>query len=227
MSLTVRSRGVRAPQPRPVLHPLRGLDTADWSIRDLPHGRRRVTIDHAPLPGVSPSDLLWWFSHLDGSLEYGGRSVLRYLAWHPLDHIAWELARPAPDGGAGEGARFHIVEMFGGDPARTVDVVERVEKLDATGIRLVQRRAGVKVFQLEHTWSRGEDGTHYVSVMDIGARHALLAPLNRWLTRTAMPVDLCQAWVLHNIEEVGQLPWILPPLLASVHAGAHDVAARP
>ena len=53
------------------------------------------------------------------------------------------------------------------DPSSGVDVVDRVEKLDETGIPLVQRVAGAVIFQLEHTWSAGEDGAHYVSVMDI------------------------------------------------------------
>lgn len=48
----------------------------------------------------------------------------------------------AHDGGAGEGARFRIVEAFGARPEFKVDVVDRVEKLDETGIRLVQRLGG-------------------------------------------------------------------------------------
>lgn len=208
-----RTRVVHVPSARPVVHPLRDVGTATWSIAELPHGRRRVTIDHAPLPGVAPADLLWWFTHLDGSVPYAGGAVPRYLAWHPLDHIHWELACPAPGGGAGEGARFRIVERFGAaNPV--IDVTERVEKLDASGIRLVQRRLGVKIFQLEHTWSASPAGAHYVSVMDIGAREPWLAPFNRWLTTRAMPAALCEAWVRHNIEEVGQLEFLLPSLLA-------------
>lgn len=212
-----RTRAVRVPGPRPVVHPLRGLATATWSVTELPAGRRRVTIDHAPLTGVTPDDLLWWFTHLAGTVEYGGTSVERYLAWHPLDHIRWELARPAPGGGAAEGARFRIVERFGaGNPV--IDVTERVEKLDATGIRLVQRRLGVKIFQLEHTWSASPEGAHYVSVMDIGARHRWLGAFNRWLTTRAMPAPLCEAWVRHNVEEVGQLEFLLPQLRPSARA---------
>ena len=222
MSLNpTRTRAVHVPDARPVVHPLRSVDTARWSITELPHGRRRVTIDHAPLPGVTPADLLWWFTHIAGTVPYGGASVPRYLAWHPLDHVLWELARPAADGTAGEGARFRIVERFGADNP-VVDVTERVEKLDESGIRLVQRRFGMKVFQLEHTWSACPDGAHYVSVMDIGVRHPWLARLNRWLTTTAMPVELCEAWVKHNVEEVGQLEFLLPNL----HAGHATGASR-
>lgn len=198
----------------------RPLETAEWAITELPHHRRRVTIDHAPLPGLGPEDLLWWFTHIEGTTVDEGRVVTRYLAWHPLDHLHWALARPAPSGGAGEGARFRIVEAFGADPANRIDVVERVEKLDATGIRLVQRRCGVLVFSLEHTWSRGRDGegVHYVSVMEIGAVHRALAPLNRYLTGRAMSPARCRAWVRHNVEEVGRLPDLVPRVRAEEDA---------
>ncbi|MEH3142141.1 MAG: hypothetical protein PGN37_18590 [Mycobacterium kyogaense] len=201
----------------PVLYPLRSVDSASVRYTDCAHGRRRVTIDHRPLAGVTPAMLLDWFTHLDGTMRYGGRTVDRYLAWHPTDHIRWELWRPAPGGGAGEGARFHIVEAFGGDPNFGVDVVDRVEKLDVTGIRLVQRFAGVPIFALEHTWSAGVDGTHYVSVMDIGARSALMAPVNAVLRRR-FPSKMVTAWVRHNIEEVGQLEYLLPQLAGSGEA---------
>jgi hypothetical protein len=198
-----------APAARPVLYPLRSVDTATVRYTAAPHHRRRVTIVHRPLAGVTPPMLLDWFTHLGGTMRYGGVVTDRYLAWHPLDHIRWELARPAPGGGAAEGARFHIVERFDGRPEYHVDVVDRVEKLDETGIRLVQRFAGAVIFQLEHTWSRGSEGAHYVSVLDVGARSPLLAPVNLALTRR-FPDDMLQAWVRHNIEEVGQLEHLLP-----------------
>jgi hypothetical protein len=198
----------------PVLFPFRTVGTATVRYTAAPHHRRRVTIEHRPLQGVTPAMLLDWFTHLDATILYGGVVTDRYLAWHPLDHICWELARPAPGGGPGEGARFHIVEQFGGRPEYRIDVVERVEKLDETGIRLVQRIAGTQIFQLEHTWSAGSDGAHYVSVMDIGARVALLTPVNR-ITKIRFPDHMVQAWVRHNIEEVGQLEHLMPGLAAT------------
>ena len=82
--------------PAPVLYPLRSVDTATVRFTDCPHGRRRITIDHRPLAGVTPAMLLDWFTHLGGTMTYGGEIIDRYLAWHPIDHIRWELARPAP-----------------------------------------------------------------------------------------------------------------------------------
>ncbi|MGE0217192.1 hypothetical protein [Mycolicibacterium sp.] len=209
----------------PVLYPLRSVDTATVRFTRCPHGRRRITIDHRRLAGVTPAMLLDWFTHLGGTMSYGGRTVERYHAWHPVDHIRWELARPAPGGGAAEGARFHMVEAFEARPEYTVDEVARVEKLDETGIRLVVRIAGIPVFQLEHTWSAGADGAHYVTVMDLGARTALAAPLNRIIGRR-FPEDKARAWVKHNIEEVGQLEHLLPQLAGSGEAEPAQRAQR-
>ncbi len=209
----------------PVLYPLRSVDTATVHITKCPRGRRRITIDHRPLAGVTPAMLLDWFTHLGGTIEYGGQTVDRYHAWHPVDHILWELARPAPAGGAAEGARFHMVEAFGARPEFIVDEVARVEKLDETGIRLVLRIAGIPVFQLEHTWSAGADGAHYVTVMDLGVRSLPASPLNLVLRRK-FSTEKARAWVKHNIEEVGQLEYLLPALNSSGEAEPSQGAER-
>ncbi len=85
---------------RPVLYPLRSVDSATVCYVDAPHNRRRVTIDHRPLSGITPAMLLDWFTHLGETMSYGGVIIDRYLAWHPIDHIKWALAREAPTGGA-------------------------------------------------------------------------------------------------------------------------------
>lgn len=198
--------------PVPLLYPLRNLDERRVSVQELSHHRLRLTIDHEPLAGLTPEMLLWWFRHIGDTMSYAGRTVPRYSVWHPLDHIRWELARPAPGGGAGEDARFHIVEDFGADPANHIDTIDRVEKLDHTGIRLVKRIAGVQVFQLEHTWSAAPGRTHYVSVFDLGGRSVLARPVNRWLRTRVFRPGMERAWLKHNIEEVGLLEHFLPDL---------------
>ena len=201
------------PLPRPLVHPLREAGTATTTIQHLPAHRRRVTIDHRPLAGVSPAMLLEWFRHIGDPVVYAGRQMPGYLAWHPLDHIRWELARPAPGGGAGEGARFRIVEAFARRPEFYVDTTDTVEKLDTTGIRLVRRLLGVPVLQLEHTWSACDGRTHYVSVLDVGARSRAWWPVNRFMATRMFPDAMLRAWVVHNIEEVGHLEHLLPAVL--------------
>jgi len=197
-----------------VIYPLRGPETARTAFERLPGHRHRLTIDHRPLAGITPGMLLWWFRNIGGTMSYAGRTIPRYLAWHPLDHIHWELAQPAPGGGAGEGAKFRIVEAFGANPEFYVDTTDTVEKLDETGIRLVRRLLGAPILQLEHTWAACDRGTHYVSVLDIGARARLLRPVNRYLAERLLPAAMLRAWLVHNIEEVGLLEHLLPGLYA-------------
>lgn len=169
--------------------------------------------------------LLDWFTHLGETMLYGGPIIDRYLAWHPIDHIRWELVRQAPTGGAAEGARFRVVEAFGGRPEYAIDEIARVEKLDETGIRLVKRVAGVPMFQLEHTWSACADGAHYVTVMDLGVRPVVLSPVNR-VVQQRFTGDKVRAWGKHNIEEVGQLEYLLPRLASSGEAEPAQCAQR-
>ena len=215
------------PPPRPVVHPMRELGSAVTAVQELPGHRRRLTIDHRPLSGITPDMLRWWFSHIGGDMSYADDRVPRYRVWHPLDHIHWELVRAAPGGGAGEGARFRIVEAFQQRPEFYVDTTDTVEKLDETGIRLVRRIAGVQVLQLEHTWSRGDDGTHYVSVLDIGARARIFRPVNRYLNQRKFPLAMARAWLRHNVEEVGLLEHFLPALHAEHVERAGDRTLSP
>lgn len=208
------------PEPLPLLAPLRALDESRVSITEFPHRRLRLTIDHEPLRGVTPEMLLWWFRHIGHQMEYAGASRPRYRVWHPLDHIHWELERTAPDGTVGEGARFRIVEAMGRDERYYIDSVDRVEKLDLTGIRLVLRIAGAQFFQLEHTWSRAEGATHYTSVMDLGGRWALGAPINAYLRAKVFVPGMERAWLQHNIEEVGYFEQFLPELYRLHHPAA-------
>ena len=203
------------PPPRPVLFPLRSRDSATFSVQELSRSRRRVSIDHQILRGVTPEMLLWWFQNIDRTMPYGGSVVPSYLAWHPLDHIRWELDRASPAGGAREGARFRIVEAFNRRPEFYIDSIETVEKLDWTGIRLVRRIAGVPVVQLSHTWSACDTHTHYVSNLELGSTSPLLPGMNRYLTQRRFPPAMAQAWVVHNIEEVGVLEHILPSAFAA------------
>jgi hypothetical protein len=212
----------------PLIYPLRTVDPRRVSVDHFPHRRIRMTIDHEPLEGVTPEMLLWWFRHIGGTMPYAGGVYPRYSVWHPLDHISWSLHREKPGGGVGEGSRFHIVETFGQDRRKLVDSVDRVEKLDRTGIRLVMRIAGAQAFQLEHTWSAGAGRTHYVSVFDLGFRSAIGSPVNAFLRSRVFRPDMDRAWIKHNVEEVGLLEHFLPGLYAADATnarqdGGHDV----
>jgi hypothetical protein len=44
--------------------PLRAVDSADISLDVMPNARLEIRIRHAPLPGLTPTMLMWWYARL-------------------------------------------------------------------------------------------------------------------------------------------------------------------
>src|SRR2546423_9367971 len=101
-------RNVALPPSRPLPWPLRAPATAETTFEHLADGRRRIVIRHAELKGVSPEMLAWWYHNVIGDMEYAGTRWSRYLVWHPLDHISYEVVRPSPAGGCGSCAQLDL-----------------------------------------------------------------------------------------------------------------------
>jgi hypothetical protein len=205
--------------PRPFNWAMKSLDSAETGVKTLDEGRLELAIRHDILKGVTPAMLGWWFRNIEGTMEHMGQSYPRYLIWHPIDHIHYEVVQRAPDGTAGPGARFHIVEAFGGNPDYLVDGLADVPKNDNTGITLSVRKFGVEVMHLEHTFTAVPDGTLYQSKMHVGTE-AIPARwiVNRWIRSLVFTAAMGRAWLKHNVEEVGNFEFFLPALY-DVHAG--------
>lgn len=136
----------------------------------------------------------------------------RYLVWHPYDHAHWSFD-PAPDGTAGAGARFHIVEAFGGDTRQLLAVHDVVERSTEREFLIVQRRAGVTLASLHHRFIVVPGGTQYDSCLTLGTTVPLLGRVvNALLRRLVLPEAKAWRWVKHNVEEVGNLERFLPHL---------------
>ena len=67
-SASVPGSGLSSGPAVPLVVPLRTVDPARIGTRQFAHHRIRLTIDHEPLTGVTPDMLLWWFSHLGGTM---------------------------------------------------------------------------------------------------------------------------------------------------------------
>jgi hypothetical protein len=205
--------------PRPFNWAMKPLNSAETGVKTLDDGRLELTIRHDILKGVTPAMLGWWFRNIEGTMEHMGQTYPRYLIWHPIDHIHYEVARRSPDGTAGPGARFLIVESFGANPDFLVSSVADVPKNDETGITLSVRKLGIEVMHLEHTFTPVPEGTLYLSKMYVGTKVAparfLLNPLirSRFFTEA-----MGRAWLKHNVEEVGNFEFFLPALYGA-HAG--------
>lgn len=203
---------VALPPPRPVLWPLRPVGSARIDMRVLPDGRRRIVIEHAPLRGVTPAMLAWWFGHVEGNMEYAGRRMARYLVWHPLDHISYQVIKRVGDV-VGPGATLHIREAFQRDPRNLLDVTVTVERIDEQSAVIGHRVLGLSALRLVNTFEPIPVGVRYTTELTIGSatwpgRHGL----NRLLRGRIMPGEQARKWARHHVEEVGYLEHFLPAL---------------
>jgi hypothetical protein len=211
-----RSFPMRAlPEPRPLIAPLRTVETAQTSLRRLPDRRLLMTSRHAPLRGVTPEMLVWWFQNVEGTITVDGREYPRYLIWHPYDHIHYDTTRHG-DGSVSPGVRFHIVEAFGRDPSLRVETRDHVEVLDTSGLRQSARLAGIEMFVLHHRFTREQGATQYDSTMVFGMAGALGRLVNPVLNRCLFDEQHGHAWIKHNIEEVGLFEELLPRLCRDI-----------
>ena len=216
------------PAPLPCPWPLKPLSSARTSRARLTTGQLELTIQHDLIRGVTPAMLAWWLSHVDDTMEYDGKTYPRNRVWHPFDHVYYKDLTVGPDGSAGAGTRRHIVEVLGRDPQYLLNIVGRVVHLDETGIVVATERAGIQLGRLgmpmvpvstgmgtlEHTFRAAPTGTLYESRMVLGMDTFLgRAFLNRYvLPRVVMPEPMAQAWLKHNVEEVGNFERFLPAL---------------
>jgi hypothetical protein len=204
------------PEPLALPWALRPLGSAEYGIDSLPDGRVRYWIRHDVLRGVSPRMLVFWFSHLEGTIDIAGRRVSRYRAWHPYDHVHASYARRLPDGRIGPGAAIRLREYLGANRAYEVDIVTDIERLDEGGFIHNPRVRGVSGFvRMEYQFGEIPGGTRYENCLIVGAAAGRKRALNGWITRNRFDRRHGLAWIRHNVEEVGMLENILPPLYAA------------
>jgi hypothetical protein len=205
----------KLPEPRPVLWPLRSLSTAEIEDRRLDDGRRQISIRHQELSGVTPKMLDWWYGHVSGAMEYAGGIYPRYLVWHPLDHISYEVEDPQPDGSVGPGSRLRIAEAFQRRTDRLMRLHVEVRRRDLQAAIIGKKLFGFSVLELVNNFTPTDHGTAYRSVMTIGtgAWPSRLG-LNALITARVLPGELAMCWAQHHVEEIGNLENFLPTLFA-------------
>lgn len=207
------------PSPVPLPWGLRPLGSAAHGCDELADGRARFWIRHQVLKDVTPRMLAWWFRHLDGFVEVGGRRIHRYRVWHPYDHLHVGYARRRPDGGIGPGAVLRIKEILGGNPKFLVDVTSDIEKLDEEGFIHNPVVHGVRgLARMEYAFREVPGGTLYENCLLVGLRHPAWPSLSRVVQWLAFPQARGEAWLRHNIEEVGMLERFLPDLYGRENA---------
>jgi hypothetical protein len=201
------------PPPLELPWPLKPLQSARTGREVLPDGRVKFWIVHEVIKGVTPQMLLWWFCHLEGDIEIGGKRHDRYRVWHPLDHVRVSYARRRPDGTIGPGAAIALKEVLGRNPRYVVDVVTDIEKLDEAGFIHNPRAYGLSGFaRMEYSFKAVAGGTLYENCLIFGKRAWWFRHIRPLLEPLVFPAGQGEAWLRHNVEEVGCLENFLPDL---------------
>src|ERR1051326_3735417 len=170
---------------------MRAVADADITVRQIDDGRVEHVLRHAPIPGVTPEMLLWYFENIDKELVWRGQRAIAYRFWHPIDHIHFKR-----HGKLGPGDRWHIVEAFGGDPEFLLDQVFEVQKLDETGFIMCAFVGGAMVSHIDERWEWTSDGL-------VWTVHALAGtnrfPVRFVFRRMRPKIDkLLERWHQHN-----------------------------
>lgn len=215
------------PEPRPIVWPLRPVESAEVRDERVERGRRIITVRHADLVGVTPEMLIWWYGHISGDMSYAGAIWPRYLVWHPLDHITYEVLRAGADGSIGPGSRIHLREAFQRDPRNLLDIVVEVEGFAADAAVIHKEIGGTRVMRLTNEFRAVPRGTRYVTRMEIGADGlAGTLGLNAIVRRRILAGTRARAWARHHVEEIGTLPHFLPGLWAAEAGSARPQLSR-
>lgn len=189
------------------------VSSAESGTEILPDGRIKFWIRHSLLKGVTPKMLVWWFSHLEGKMEYEGGLYDRYLVWHPEDHVHASYETRLPDGSIGPGASIRLVEYLGRNKNYIVNIVTDIEKLDETGYIHNPKLDGIfKVARMEYEFSARGENTFYENCLIIGWKGRSWKWIRPLFLKFVFTKERGLAWIKHNVEEVGQFERFLPEL---------------
>jgi len=200
------------PEPLPLFWQFKPVSSASAGVETLNDGRKKYWVKHDVLKNVTPQMLAWWFGHFgDGDVEIQGRRFPRYRVWHPLDHVYARYVRRMPDEPASPGTQIALCEYLGRNPRYKIEAVSTIEKLDETGFIHAVIRGGVQMARMEHVFTKAADGVRDENCLIVPGTPRL-GPFARLLGPFLFPDGKGQAWLKHNIEEMGTLENFLPEL---------------
>ena len=104
-----------------------------------------------------------------------------------------------------------MCEYLGRNPRYKIEAVSTIEKLDDTGFihNVIQR--GVRIARMEHVFTKTVEGTRDENCLIVPGTPRL--GLVAWLLLPwLLPDGKGQAWLKHNVEEIGTLENFLPEL---------------
>ncbi len=212
-------------QPRNLPWTLPDYKQAKTEFHRLEDGRLAITIEHLPLPGVTPEMLIWFYQVLPiSTVQLNGREYPLYHLFHPSEHGLVSVVEPAEDGsqGMGVGALVTRREWFGPYNSKGSG---RVLRFGSEGMTVAPEVAGFEVGTIEHRFETGKCGARYTVTSVLGSEVPILGALiNLYIRHKQFPPEKIEQWLRHQVQEVSSLPFFLPSLYQQ--RTATPIAAR-
>ncbi|MBO9400205.1 hypothetical protein [Shimia sp. R9_3] len=207
-----------APAKRPELErfewPQRRLEDATTAFSQMPDGRLELTVEHQRLNGISCEMLCWWFGvYAFLEVDLGPHVAKAFSVWHPRDHIDIRPFLATQMMPSNPGDYIVMEEAYGAEPSyRSIEKFKIVQR-DTSKYAIEVYRAGLRVAGLEYSFEAHPDGTEVVSCLWVGVDKGWSRILiNNLVVPFLFDVKKTEAWMQHNVEEIGALEHLLPIL---------------
>lgn len=111
--------------------------------------------------------LRWWYGNVPGTMTYAGETCPRYLVWHPLDHISYQVVghpgTVADDGSdpVRTGSKLWIREALHRNSDQLIDIRVIFEELAPNRAVIGKRLLGTTIVRLENDFTDGPAGATY------------------------------------------------------------------
>lgn len=204
------------PEPRDFGWSLKTFDNAFSKVTHMADGRTLFEVKHPPVREVTAEMLCWWYGVCaDLTLVIDGQTHPAFLVSHPLDHVSFDSEKRNKDRPLTSGDHVTIVEAYKRRPEFLVHERLEVVALDQGRFSLRAMRGGVTVADLTIFFEDGPDGLVVRNLLTVGVEKGLLKPfVNRLIIPWLYYEDKNYAWVLHSVEEIGNLENFLPEIFA-------------
>ena len=208
---------METPRKEGFFGPMKAFSSAQSSLEKLPDGGLRASIMHDTMRGMTIDQLLWWFHNIDQTTtfnghDFSGPEIDCYQLWHPHDHIKvqWKKKIVNGQGHIQPESVIHINETFQGF---VVNESTTITQFDREAFNFEMRPLGMTVGHLLHIYEQTDEGIRYRTEMQIQCRAPIVG---RLITQVACRFFASEAklraWMIHNVEEVGESEKFIPQL---------------
>lgn len=182
---------------------LKTLTTAHTEFNTLPSGRIELIIHHEKINGITVEMLQWWFQNFPYLMVIkNGQKYTSYDLWHPFDHIAVSVNQEKSIVEPGD--TITINECFQRNSENYLNEKATIFYFQKDGFGMQGKLFGKTIMQLLHKFEQVEGGVLYKSRMILGLENGLLKFIvNKLIVPKKFGPSKANAWLLHNVEEVG------------------------